>query len=80
MPLPGTPPAISTERMSCMVAAAAFAFGESTGTSASTPPVPSRTQVRASPITSSRCVAVRPPRPWPTKTTVVLVASVIAIG
>ncbi len=46
------------------------AFGVPTGTSMLMAPVPSRSQVCASAMTSARCAAVRPPRALPTKTTI----------
>ena len=80
MPRGGTPAAASIAWISRNESAAARAFGVSTGTSAMIAPVPSRSQVCASPITSARCAADRPPRAWPTKTTIERLASWIAIG
>ena len=51
-----------------------------TGTSTMMAPVPSWSHICASPITSARCEAERPPRAWPTKTTTERSASWIAIG
>src|SRR5581483_7978789 len=79
-PRGGTPAAESSDCASWKASAAALALGVPTGTSATIAPVPSCSQTWASPITSARCSADRPPRAWPTKITTERLASWIAIG